>query len=166
MLRRLIRWILIALAAAAAWRFLASRLSRGASGLPYDELNPYLAPGPGAWTPPFPDRQGTYEEYDIVVPAGRVPELPPNAPCPGALVIYASWAELVSSGDGYEGPGAGLNPVAATASAIAHATAARVPCPDGCTRRVEEIWRGWACDNRPLTAYAAVEVKLTCELTV
>ena len=166
MLRRLLRWTLVAAALAglvALVRNLRGRLPGMTPPLPADYkldlLNPVVAPR-------FPDQQGAYEDPGLIIPGGEVPSaLPPSVPCPGSLVIYASWIELVANCAGYQGAGAGQNPVAQTAAAIANAVAARIPCAEGCEKRVTEIWRGWECGNNPLSAVAAVEVKLTCEVS-
>ena len=119
--------------------------------------------------PPFDDHQGTYEEPDICIgPSGVPPPQPPqNVACPGTFVIYSSWAVNVGNCAAFAGPGAGNNAVVQRARQEANALAARIPCADGCAKRVAEIWRGWDCNglNPPVTAIAAVEFKIFCEVT-
>lgn len=78
--------------------------------------------------PPFPNDQGTYEDPDIVIAGGKVPILPQNVPCPGSLVIYSSWAEVVPNCNGLVGPGAGNNAIVNRALQNANAVAAQIPC--------------------------------------
>jgi len=118
--------------------------------------------------PPFPDDQGTYEDPGLVIAGGRVPPLPQNVDCPGSLVIYSSWAEVVPNCNGFAGPAAGNNAVVARALQNADAVAARIPCADDCQKNVFEIWRGWNCGGnpRPIVATGAVEVKIECTITM
>ena len=74
--------------------------------------------------PPFANNQGTYEDPGLVIAGGRVPQLPQNVGCPGSLVIYSSWAEVVPNCNGFAGPGAGNNAVVARALQNANAVAA------------------------------------------
>ncbi|MFN8584504.1 MAG: hypothetical protein U0446_04150 [Dehalococcoidia bacterium] len=165
MFRRLLRWTLIAAAAGAAVaivRRLRASLPGMEPPLPEDHKAGLLA----ATAPNFPDQQGTYEEPGLVIPGGQVPDvLPASVPCPGALVIYSSYIERVDDCTDYQGPAAGDNPVARTASAVAQAVAARIPCAAGCEKRVTEVWRGWECGNTPVTAVVAVELKITCAVS-
>jgi hypothetical protein len=117
--------------------------------------------------PPFKDHQGTYEEPDVVIAGGEVPLLPQDVPCPGSLVIYSSWAEVVANCNGFAGPGAGNNAVVARALKNAKAVAALIPCDDGCQKTVAEIWRGWSCGGnpQPIVATGAVELKIECRIT-
>lgn len=165
MFRRMLRWTLIAAALVglvAVVRGLRGRLPGMEASFPDGYKSGLLA----ATAPDFPDQQGTYENPGLVIPGGKVPAvLPADVPCPGALVIYASYIERVEDCAGYQGPGAAQNPVAQTAAGLANAVAARIPCATGCQKRVVEIWRGWECGNDPLSAVAAVEVKISCEVT-
>lgn len=111
---------------------------------------------------PFPDQRGTYETPDVTISGGAVPPLPAFVACPGALVIYSSWAEVVPNCAGFQGPGAANNPVVQRALQNANAVAARIPCEHDCPKRVDEIWRGWMCGGNPLIAIGAVELKITC----
>jgi hypothetical protein len=119
--------------------------------------------------PPFDDEQGTYEEPGVIVAGGQVPVLPANVPCPGSLVIYSSWAQVVPNCNGFAGPGAGNNAVVARALQNANAVAAQIPCADDCKKHTFEIWRGWHCGGigipQQLRATAAVEVKIECRPT-
>jgi hypothetical protein len=119
--------------------------------------------------PPFPDHEGTYEDPGICIGASGVPppQPPQNVACPGTFVIYSSWGEVVGNCAGFAGPGAGNNAIVQRARQEANALAARIPCADGCTKRVAEIWKGWDCtaNNPPIRAYAAVELKIFCEVT-
>ena len=119
--------------------------------------------------PPFPDHEGTYETPDVYIGAEGVPppQLPQNIACPGTFVVYSSWAENVGNCAGFAGPGAGNNAVVQRARQEANALAARIPCADECAKRVAEIWKGWDCNglNPPVTAVAAVEFKIFCEVT-
>ena len=118
------------------------------------------------WKPPFPDQDGDFEEPGICIGGTEFPPPPPaNVPCPGALVIYSSWAEVVGNCAGFAGPGAGNNAVVQRARQEANAFAARIPCAGGCTKRVTEIWKGWDCGNNPVVAIAAVELKISCDVT-
>lgn len=166
MLRRLLRWTLIAAAIAglvALVRGLRARLPGMESALPEGHKSGLLT----ATAPDFPDQLGGYEEPDLLVPGGHVPDiLPASVPCPGSLVIYSSYIERVDDCAGYQGPDAADSPVARTAVAIANAIAARIPCSsDSCQRRVIEVWRGWECGGSPRSAVAAVELKITCEVS-
>jgi hypothetical protein len=116
--------------------------------------------------PAFKDQQGNYEDPGLVIAGGRVPILPPNVPCPGSLVIYSSWAKVVANCNGFGGPGAANNAVVNTALQNANAVAAQIPCADGCSKHVFEIWRGWDCGGnpQPIVAMGAVEVKIECRV--
>ena len=114
----------------------------------------------------FPDEQGTYENPDVEIAAGKLTKpLPQSVSCIGTLVIYSSWAEHVKNCAGFAGPGAAGNAVLAEAVKNANAAAAKIPCADECKKTVTEIWRGWGCGNNPLTATGAVELKIGCDLT-
>ena len=113
----------------------------------------------------FPDDQGKYENPNVVISGGEpTAPLPQNVPCVGSLVIYSSWASIVANCAGFAGPGAGNNAVVVTALKNANAAAAQIPCAGECQKTVTEIWRGWSCDNNPLTATGAVELKISCDL--
>jgi hypothetical protein len=116
--------------------------------------------------PLFPDEKGDYEDPDVIVAAGEVPILPPNVTCPGSLVIYSSWAEVVPNCNGFGGPGAGNNAVVARALQNAMAVVEQIPCADDCPKHAAEIWRGWSCGGnpRPILAIGAVEVKIVCRI--
>ncbi|MGQ0568449.1 MAG: hypothetical protein ACT4P5_02795 [Armatimonadota bacterium] len=115
--------------------------------------------------PPFPNQSGNYEPPDLIVVAG-VPQRPPphEIDCPGEFVVYASAAAVVDNCNGLGGPNDGNSRLVQLAIARATGVAARIDCKEGCTPRIEVIWRGWSCgpfDDR-LFATAAAEVKVVC----
>jgi hypothetical protein len=115
--------------------------------------------------PPFQNQQGVYADPDVVIAGGKVPPLPSAVACPGSLVIYSSWCELVPNCAGFQGPGAANNAVVQRALQNANAVAARIPCEDDCAKTVVEIWRGWSCGNQPLSAVGAVELRIDCTIS-
>ncbi len=125
-------------------------------------------PADGAATT-FEHQQGTYATPELVVEGGEPTSSPPETlSCPQTLVIYSSSALNVADGQGYGGPGDNDNAVLRDAEAAGLAVAAAIGCPEDCTKRVTEAWRGWRCAADPttgvLTATAAVELVVVCQV--
>jgi hypothetical protein len=118
------------------------------------------------WKPPFPHSDGEYAEPDIVIPGGdEPPGIERELPCPGSVVIYSSWADWVPNCNGL-GAGGGNNAVVAKALANAQKAAAKIKCAEGCTKRVNEIWRGWDCgpEGKKFLLIGAVELAVICQI--
>lgn len=111
---------------------------------------------------------GQYKNPDVVVPAnGPIPPAPPALPCPGSMVIYAADAIGVANCAAFAGFGGGnpwANPVAMSALGRAAAFMAKVLCTNPCVKGASLIWIGWHCGNNPLTATAAAEIEVQCQL--
>lgn len=116
--------------------------------------------------PPFPQSEGDYADPDIVVPGGEEPPgVARELTCPGSVVIYSSWADWVPNCNGL-GAGGGNNAVVAKALANAQKATAKITCPDTCTKRVSEIWRGWDCgpEGAKFLLIGAVELAVICQI--
>jgi hypothetical protein len=116
--------------------------------------------------PPFPHSEGDYAEPDIVIPGGdEPPGVERELTCPGSVVIYSSWADWVPNCNGL-GAGGGNNAVVAKALANAQKAAAKITCPGTCTKRVNEIWRGWDCgpEGAKFLLIGAVELAVVCQI--
>lgn len=116
--------------------------------------------------PPFPHSEGDYADPDIVVPGGEEPaDVARELTCPGSVVIYSSWADWAPNCNGL-GAGGGNNAVVAKALTNAQKAAAKITCPDTCTKRVNEIWRGWDCgpEGAKFLLIGAVELAVICQI--
>jgi hypothetical protein len=69
----------------------------------------------------------------------------------------------VANCNGFTGPKSGNNAIVKQALATARAVAKKIKCIEGCpVKDTTLIWKGWDCGNNPLTAVAAVELRIDC----
>ena len=141
--------------------FLADDFSNRDQVVRFDESEIILA----GEKPPLQNDQGNFEFPDLIISGGRPKgPVPRSLRCPSTYVIYSSALEFVGTCQGFGGPNDGNNRIVIKALQTARKVASGIACQGDCKPQVDDIWRGWSCNqigNR-FSAVAAVEVKISC----